>query len=139
MSKKYTSLASEFHVLSTLHRLGFEAFLTLGNNKMADIVVRSIKGDLLTIDVKGIAKKYDWPADNIRAPKNGNHFIVLVSYEGELEEPRFMSNVWVVPYKKINRFIKESRKTKNVSKSLLANKGEEYLNAWRLLLNPDKG
>ena len=138
MSKENPSLASELHVLSTLHRLGFEAFLTLGDRKMADIVVRSIKGDLLTIDVKGVAKKQDWPADNIRAPKKGNHFIILVSYEGEIEEPRFISNVWIVPYKKIHRFIKESRKRKNVSKSLLANKGEAYLNAWRLLLNPHR-
>ncbi len=33
-STKYnTNLAAEFHVLSTLHRLGHEATLTLGNKK----------------------------------------------------------------------------------------------------------
>ena len=139
MGKDNTSLASEFHVLSMLHRLGFEALLAMGNTKMADIVVKSLKGDLLTLDVRGVAEKYGWPADNIRAPRKGNHFIVLVGYEGEIEEPRFISNVWIVPYKEIKGFIKGSGKRKNVSKSLLASKGEAYLNAWRLLLNPDRG
>ena len=57
MSKYNTNLASEFHVLSMLHRLGLDAVLTLGNKKMVDIVVTSDEGELITIDVKGIAKK----------------------------------------------------------------------------------
>ncbi|MFC1789277.1 hypothetical protein ACFLZE_05135 [Thermodesulfobacteriota bacterium] len=37
-TKKYnTNLAAEFHVLSILHRLGYEATLTLGNKKAVDI------------------------------------------------------------------------------------------------------
>ena len=87
MRRHNTNLASEFHVLSILHRLGLDAMLTLGNKKMVDIVVTNDLGDVITIDVKGIAKKYDWPADNIRSPRQGKHFMALVSYEGEIENP----------------------------------------------------
>jgi hypothetical protein len=34
-----TNLASEFHVLSMLHRRGAEASLTVGNKKSVDIAV----------------------------------------------------------------------------------------------------
>ena len=133
MSKYNTNLASEFHVLSILHRLGIDAVLTLGNKKMVDIVVTTDKGTVMTIDVKGIAKKYDWPADNIKESRSGKHFVVLVSYEGRIEEPDFTPNVWVIPQKKINSFLKHYKTRKNISRSLIIKKGDRYLNAWKLL------
>ena len=133
MSKYNTNLASEFHVLSILHRLGIDAVLTMGNKKMVDIFVTNDQGTVMTIDVKGIAKKYDWPADNIKASGIGKHFIVLVSYEGQIEEPTFIPKVWVIPHKKINEFIKQYRTRKNISRSLIINNGNRYLNAWGLL------
>ena len=136
MSKYNTNLASEFHVLSMLHRLGLDAFLTLGNKKTVDIIVKNEKGDIITIDVKGIAKKYDWPADNIRAPRGGKHFLALVSYEGKIEDPTFTPNVWIIPHKEIERFIKEYRTRKDVSRSLVTKQGEKFLNAWDLISNP---
>ncbi len=136
MSKYNTNLASEFHVLSMLHRLGLDAALTLGNKKTVDIVVTNENGDVITIDVKGIAKKYDWPADNIRAPRGGKHFIVLVSYEGKIEDPTFTPNVWIIPHREIERFIKEYRTRKNVSRSLVMKQGAEFLNVWDLISNP---
>ncbi len=57
MSKYNTNLASEFHVLSRLHRLGANAVLTLGNKKAVDIIVYGDDGMILTIDVKGVAGK----------------------------------------------------------------------------------
>ena len=65
-----TNLASEFFVLSSLYRLGADATLTLGNKKSVDIVVIRKAGDAVTIDVKGVAGRWDWPADNIREPKH---------------------------------------------------------------------
>lgn len=59
MSNYNTNLASEFHVLSMLHRLGLDAVLTLGNKKMVDVVVTNDEGDVITLNVKSIAKKYD--------------------------------------------------------------------------------
>jgi len=134
MSKYNTNLASEFHVLSILHRLGLDAVLTLGNKKMVDIIVTNKKGDVITIDVKGIAKKYDWPADNIKRPRGSRHFIALVSFEGEIENPSFMPNVWIIPHNKIRYFIKKYQTRKNVSRSLIKSKGDKYLNAWDLLI-----
>ena len=138
MSKYNTNLASEFHVLSMLHRLGLDAVLTLGNKKMVDIVVTSDEGELITIDVKGIAKKYDWPADNIREPKRGKHFIILVSYEGQIKDPTFTPNVWIIPSGKIKSFEKQYATRKNISRPLIVNKGDKYLHAWELITNPRK-
>ena len=60
-----TNLAAEFHILSLLHRLGADAALSLGNKKAVDITVVRAEGGAVTIDVKGVAGRYDWPADNI--------------------------------------------------------------------------
>jgi hypothetical protein len=60
-----TNLASEFYVMSLLHRLGFDAHLTLGNKKSVDIVVVHGPGDSVTIDVKAVAGKMDWPMSNV--------------------------------------------------------------------------
>ncbi len=133
MSNYNTNLASEFHVLSILHRLGFDAVLTLGNKKMVDIVVTNKKGGFTTIDVKGMAKKYDWPADNIRRHAEGGHFVVLVSYEGRIEDPTFMPAVWIIPQEKSDNFIKQYRTRRNISRSFILKNGESFLNAWDLI------
>ena len=57
MTTYNTNLASEFYVLSVLHRLGAEANLTLGNKKAVDIVIVHAAGDAVTVDVKGLAGK----------------------------------------------------------------------------------
>jgi transposase-like protein len=133
MARYNTNLASEFHVLSSLYRLGVDANLTLGNKKSVDIVVINEKGYLITIDVKGIAKKYDWPADNIKAPKHGAHFIALVSYEDKFTNPEFTPNVWIIPYEKLKKYTKQYKTRKNVSRSKIVNNAKEYLNAWDLI------
>ena len=51
-----------------LHRRGVDASLTLGNKKAVDIVVTYGAGRTMTLDVKGVAGRWDWPADNIRVP-----------------------------------------------------------------------
>jgi hypothetical protein len=78
-----TNLAAEFHVLSMLHRRGAEASLTLGNKKLVDIAVVRGAGRTVTIDVKGVAKRWDWPADNVRMPDHNRYFLALVSFEGQ--------------------------------------------------------
>jgi hypothetical protein len=68
-AEKYnTHLASEFYVLSVLHRLGAEANLTLGNKKAVDIVVVRDAGLAITLDVKGLAGTTCWPVDNVIWP-----------------------------------------------------------------------
>ena len=86
-TKYNTNLAAEFHVLSILHRLGYEATLTLGNKKAVDIFIFKQDGKTITIDVKGVAKKYDWPADNLKVDNKRGHYIVLVCFNGKIEDP----------------------------------------------------
>ena len=72
MGKYETNLASEFYVLSTLHRLGADASLTLGNKKSVDIVVVRKAGDAVTVDVKGVPvtsglnMDYTHPSEHLR-------------------------------------------------------------------------
>src|SRR5205823_6292712 len=97
-----TNLAAEFYVLSCLHRLGLTANLTLGNKKGVDIVVVREAGDAVTVEVKGIANKYDWPAANLATQHPDQHFVVLVSFDGRIGD-RTMAppRVWVVPFPEI--------------------------------------
>jgi len=134
MTKYNTNLASEFFVLSQLYRLGIEANLTLGNKKSVDILATNRKGELITIDVKGGAKKYEWPVGNVREPKHGKHFVVLVSYEGNIEDPTFMPLTWIVPYEELKPFIvKYPSGRVNVSRAKINAEGQRYLNAWEQL------
>ena len=54
-----TNLASEFFVMSSLHRLGLAANLTLGNKKGIDIVGACVPVRAITIEGKAVAGKID--------------------------------------------------------------------------------
>jgi hypothetical protein len=77
MSKYCTSLAAEFFVLSALNRLQQDACLTLGNAKGVDILLIRASGESVRVEVKGVAGKHDWPADNIRPNDGRLRFYVL--------------------------------------------------------------
>lgn len=129
-----TNLAAEFYVLCCLHRRGLAANLTLGNKKGVDIVVARQAGDAVTVEVKGIAKKYDWPANNLRSHDPERHFVALVSFEGQIEQlsmppPR----VWVIPFKEIEQFKRYYQGRTNVSRAAVIDKGVCYENAWTLI------
>lgn len=106
-----TNLASEFYVLSMLHRQGFNATVTLGNKKSVDIVIE--KGiNTKTVDVKGIKKSSgSFPVDNWIKKKN--HFYAFVAW-GDLNQ---LPEVFIVPssdldrdFKELNRYEKNPRK-----------------------------
>ena len=91
-----TNLAAEFWVLSVLYRFGVEAHLTLDNKKSVDIlIVRNSK--TISVDVKGLAGRYDWPADNIKVLDNPNHFYIFLSFEGKISDPLASPSVWIIP------------------------------------------
>jgi hypothetical protein len=70
MTEPYnTNLAAEVFVMSALHRLGADAALSLRNKKAVDITVVRGEGEAVTVDVKGVAEAFDWPADNVRVPQ----------------------------------------------------------------------
>ena len=129
-----TNLAAEFWVLSALHRLNIEALLTLGNKKAVDILVR--RGSAIyTVDVKGLAKRYDWPADNITEFQNPNHVYILLTFNGDISDPLAIPSVWVIPSNKLAPFIKRYQTRSVISRSLVINNGTEFHNNWGYLLN----
>ena len=133
-TKKYnTNLAAEFHVLSILHRLGLEATLTLGNKKAVDIFIFKPDGKTLTIDVKGLANKYDWPADNLKVDGKRGHYIILVCFNAKIGDPNEPPSVWIVPAKEIKKFINKYKTRTVVSRKKIVQEGEKYLQAWKSL------
>lgn len=134
MTMYNTNLAAEFYVLSMLHRFGADATLTLGNKKAVDIIVANINDTITTIDVKGLAGRYDWPADNIHLTVIRQHFYVLVSFEGKITDPLCPPNVWIIPDSEMAPFIRKYKTRTVVSRALVKSKGEKYLHAWRLII-----
>lgn len=134
MTRYDTNLAAEFYVLSCLHRLGLAANLTLGNKKGVDIVVVRDAGDAVTVEVKGVAKKYDWPASNLATDHPDQHFVVLVSFEGHIDEAEMPPpRVWIVPFREVEQFKRYYRSRTNVSRSAVQAEGERFENAWQLI------
>jgi hypothetical protein len=131
-----TNLASEFHVISLLHRLGLDANLTLGNKKAVDIVVVRTAGDAVTIDVKAVAGKLDWLVGNVLEEPRQNHFVVLVSYESKFADLLSVPRVWIFPHAELLRMIKSAKPPstmKYVSRREVVQLSQ-YENAWSLIL-----
>jgi hypothetical protein len=128
-----TNLASEFYVLSALHRLGLDAVLTLGNKKSVDLAVVRGAGDSVTVDVKGLAGKTGWPVDNVIGAK-ANHFLVFVCYSGHIEDLEVLPEVWVVPAASLQKFVYHAPGgRKLVQRAALLRDGQKYKNAWSLI------
>jgi len=126
-----TNLAAEFWVLSALYRFGVEAHLTLGNKKSIDIVIVRNSRTNCSVDVKGLAGPYDWPADNIKVLNNPNHFYIFLSFEGKISDPLDSPSVWIIPSTQTEPFIKAYKTRVVVSRALLKRDGSKYNNAWQ--------
>ena len=129
-----TNLAAEFYVLSMLHRLGATANLTLGNKKGVDIVVARSAGDAVTVEVKGVAQRYDWPANNVHSPNPDRHYVVLVSFEGKIADFTTRPTCWVVPYPDLEPFFRQYNGRRNISRAAIRKLGKRYADAWPLIL-----
>lgn len=133
MSTYNTNLAAEFYVLSMLHRVGADPTLTIGNKKAVDIILSDKDGMTATVDVKGLAGPYDWPADNIRLPSPPRHFLALVSFEGKIDDPNHVPRVWILPASELGPFMRKYRTRTVVSRAQIMKNGERYLNSWSQL------
>jgi hypothetical protein len=128
-----TNLASEFYVLSALHRLGLDAVLTLGNKKSVDLAVVRDAGSSVTVDVKGLAGKTGWPVDNVKEAKR-EHFLVFVCYYGKIGEVDSSPEVWVIPSTRLAPFVYHAPGgRKLVQRSKLLQEATEYRHAWHLI------
>jgi hypothetical protein len=133
-----TNLASEFHVLSLLQRIGAEAHLTLGNKKSVDIFV--IKdGKSLTIDVKSIQKGSAFIVGNYEEKTSSKtHYFVFVSYNGKMEDIETQPEVFVVPAKDLDGkplVKKQNNNVNNVMLGDLRETGNNYLNNFSVFVN----
>jgi hypothetical protein len=131
-----TNLASEFHVLGTLYRLGHDANLTLGNKKSVDITVVRGPADVITIDVKAVAKQMDWPVGSREVAHPERHFLVLLCYNGAFTDPATPPDVWVVPYADLEAegLVKPYKGgMRVVSRARLLQTGDTYRNGWKRL------
>lgn len=97
MAHYNTNIASEFYVISTLARLGLNAQLTLGNKKSVDITVTYDNGTYRTLDVKGVADKMDWLIGNKQPDIRHNHFFILVTYNGKINDLTIAPDTWIIP------------------------------------------
>ena len=109
-----TNLASEYYVLSMLYRLGINSYLTLGNKKSVDIIVDK-KGKILTIDVKGLKGKSNFPINKDFLIAE-NHFFVFVSFLDQINNPSCIPEVYVVPSADLNKKWKETGNKSLVTK-----------------------
>ena len=126
MTKYNTNLASEFYVLSMLHRLGADASLTLGNKKAVDIIVVREDETIITIDVKGVAGRYDWPADNIHDYSTQTNFMYWLVLR-EIFRPFFTAQCLGHPSRQIIKFKHDFKTRVDISRKLVMTDGQEFL------------
>ena len=130
-----TNMASEFFVMSQLHRLGLEAHLTLGNKKAVDIVVVHAPGDTITIDVKAVAGRVDWLVGSSDGEPRERHFVVLITYNGQFADLSTKPAIWILPHAQFLAMVKSAKppsKMRFVSRAEVR-KLTARADAWNLL------
>ena len=134
MTTYNTNLASEFYVLSMLNRLGLDASLTLGNKKSVDIVVVRDSGEVVTVDVKGLAGTTLWPLDNVKKIAK-DHFLIFVSYLGKIADNSIQPEVYIVPSERLDSLIyhNPNKTRRGIQLSRMRKDGQEFRDAWHLL------
>src|SRR5437899_10866880 len=101
MTTYNTNLAAEFYVLPLVHRFGFDASLSLGNEEAVDVVIVRDSGNVVTVDVKGLAGTTSWPVDNVKKIAK-HYFLIFVSFLGKMTEHAVQPEVYVVPPKRLS-------------------------------------
>lgn len=98
-----TNLAAEFFVASQLYRQGYIVTITLGHTKEIDLIIAHPDGRTVTIDVKGLKNKTNWPLK----PKliQRDHFFVLVSYVNQYHDVTTQPEVYVVLSRKVKSLL----------------------------------
>jgi hypothetical protein len=93
-----TNLASEYLMMSLLCRAGKDAYLSLGNKKGVDIIVKTDAGAIAIVEVKGVNKANDWLICNHgNLPAAPNLFYALVCFQGKISELTAAADIWLIP------------------------------------------
>jgi hypothetical protein len=93
-----TNLASEYLMMSLLFRAGKDAYLSLGNKKGVDIIVKTNQGSICVIEVKGNNKRNDWLiGSNGTFPNKPNLLFALVLFNGKINDINSPADFWLIP------------------------------------------
>jgi len=129
-----TNLASEYFIMSTFCRVGLDAYLSLGNKKGVDIVIKTEIDSICIVEVKGVSMKMDWLINNKGFfPATDNLFYALVCYNNKIQEIETTPDFWLIPSMKIkdeNKFkiAKGNNKTVYLSNSEIQKSYDTYKN-----------
>lgn len=122
-----TGTASEFLVLSNLYRLGVNAFISLGNKKSIDLIIKAKNGSSISVDVKSVQGYSSIVVNNVKAAVN--HFIVVVVYKNKFADPTILPDFYIIPSEKIGGLSENY----NGQLRLLKGKIVTYQNKWECL------
>lgn len=133
-----TNLASEYLMMSLLCRAGKDAYLSLGNKKGVDIIVKTEKGAICIVEVKGVNKRNDWLIGNSgKLPIELNLFYALVCFNGEIDRLTSTADFWIIPSeilnKKTEHKIAGNGKTVYISNKYVRDNYNEYKNTFTFL------
>lgn len=122
-----TGTASEFLVLSNLYRLGVNAFISLGNKKSIDLIIKAKNGSSVSVDVKSVQGYSSIVVNNVR--EAANHFIVVVVYKNKFADPTVLPDFYIIPSDRVTGL------SENYNGQLRLLKGSivSYQDKWKLL------
>lgn len=92
-----TNMASEFFTLSALYRLGVEPLLTLGNKKGVDIYIPQAGSEMISVEVKAVAKRMDWMFGDAPFASSPRKWVVLLCYNAAFDDLAQAPDSWVIP------------------------------------------
>lgn len=125
-----TGIASEYFVLSQLYRLGYEAYITLGNKKSVDI--RVVHNDVaISLDVKAVQGYSSLIVNNVT--KSPSHFVVFLIYNDKFSDLSATPDVFVMSSLDVETVTKSFGDQHRVFKSDI----KQYKNNWKCLFNEE--
>lgn len=133
-----TNLASEYLMMSLLCRAGKDAYLSLGNKKGVDIIVKTDKGAICIVEVKGVNKRNDWLIGNSgKLPIEPNLIYALVCFNGKIDELTSTADFWIIPSEKLaastEHKVAKNKKTVYISNKYVREHYDECKNSLKFL------
>jgi hypothetical protein len=121
-----TGIASEYYILAQLYRLGYEAYVSLGNKKSIDI--RIVKDEkTVTLDVKAVQGYSSLIVNNLTY--KASHFVAFVIYNNKFEDLKFVPEVYIMSSLDVKTIEKSFKDQKRVFKGEL----QPFKDNWKCL------